>query len=144
MRRKMRPWGAETPGTRLRTTAAKARAGLKGVEVPGVRDVGERVSHAVTESRALVEALEYTAREGFRGRGSETPIGAEEVQVAVDALRDALIPLANATAVTLGERYGAFKSTLDTMLGLAEAAQLRGVAGTRNVTRDDPWHAFER
>ena len=144
MPRKTRPWkGNETPGTRLRTTAAKARAGLENVNTPGVRDIGARVSHAVTESRALVEALEHIAREGFRRRASETPIGAEEVQGAVEAVRDTLGALAEASAATLSERYAAFAATLDTVLGLADAAQHRGVAGSGAITRDDPWKAFE-
>lgn len=65
------------------------------------------MSHAVTESRALVEALEHIAPQGFRGRASETPIGAEEVQCAVEAVRDTLVALAEASAATLSERYAA-------------------------------------
>ena len=144
MPRKKGPWGTtETPGARLRTTAAKARAGLEHVNTPGVRDVGARVSHAVTESRPLVETLEHIARQGCRGRASETPIAAEEVQGAVEAVRDTLVALAEASAATLSERYAAFAATLDTVLGLADAAQHRGVAGSGAVTRDDPWQAFE-
>ena len=143
MPRKTRPWGRETPGAPLRMTAAKARAGREHVDTPGVRDIGARVSHAVTESRALVETLEHIARQGFRGRASETPIGAEEVQGAAEAVRDTLVSLAEASAATLSERYAAFAATLDTLLGLADAAQHRGVAGSGAITRDDPWKAFE-
>ena len=144
MPRKTRPWkGSQTPGARLRTTAAKARAGLDNVNTPGVRDIGARVSHAVTESRALVETLEHIARQGFRGRASETPIGAEEVEGAVEAVRDTLVALAEASAATLSERYAAFAATLDTVLGLADAAQHRGVAGSGAITRDDPWKPFK-
>ena len=67
MARTHRPWGRETPGTRLRSTAARAREGLNQVDAPGFGDIDARVRRAVTESRALLEALEYIARTGFRG-----------------------------------------------------------------------------
>lgn len=102
-----------------------------------------RISRAVTESRALVEALEYVGRTGFRSRAGETPIEAEEVHRAVEAVRDALIALAEASAATVSERYAAFAAALDTVLGLADAAQQRGVAGSGALARDDPWEAFQ-
>ena len=54
-----------------------------------------------------------------------------------------LATFAEASAATLSERYAAFAATLDTALGLADAAQHRGVAGSGAVTRDDPWKAFK-
>ena len=103
------------PSARLRTTAAKARACLETVDAPGVGEIGTRVSHAVTESRGLVEALKCVSRAGLRGRASETPVGVEEVRYAVEAVRDAPVVLAEASAATLGERYAAFRAAPDTL-----------------------------
>ena len=59
-------------------------------------------------------------------------------------MRDALLGLADASVVTLSERYAAFAGALDAVLALADAAQTRGIAGSGEATRDDPWKAFER
>ena len=144
MSRKSHPWGTETPGARLRSTAVRARAGLEAATAPGIRAIEARVSRAVTDSRALLEALEHIAREGFRGRGRDTPIPAGKVEDAAGAVRDALVALADASAETLSERYAAFAGALGTVLELAESAQQRGIAGSGRTTRDDPWRAFER
>ena len=144
MARTHRPWGRETPGTRLRSTAARAREGLGEVDAPGFGDIDARVRRVVTESRALLEALEYIARTGFRGRASETSIPAEEVNTALGSMRDALLELAHASVLTLSERYAAFSGALDAVLALADAAQVRGIAGSAVASRDDPWSVFER
>ena len=144
MARTARPWGRETSGTRLRTTAARAREGLHQVDAPGYGDIEARVSRAVAQSRALLEALEYLAGSGFRGRARETAIPDDEVRAAASSMRDALLGLADASVVTLSERYAAFAAALDVVLELADAAQTRGIAGSGEATRDDPWKAFER
>ena len=144
MARTHRPWGRETPGTRLRSTAARAREGLREVDAPGFGDIDARVRRVVTESRALLETLEYIADSGFRGRASETSVPADEVKAVTGAMRDALLALAEASAVTLSERYAAFAGALDAVLALADAAQSRGIEGSGEASRNDPWKAFER
>ena len=144
MARTARPWGRETPGTRLRNTLARAREGLHQVDAPGFDSIETRVSRAVTESRALLEALEYISDTGFRGRARERSIPADEVKAATGSMRDALFGLADASVVTLSERYAAFAGALDAVLALADAAQTRGIQGSGEATRDNPWKAFER
>ena len=138
------PWGKETPGARMRSTAAKARAGLEAVETPGFGDIDARVSRAVSESRTLLESLEHLARAGFRSRAGETPIPAAEIKGAADAVRDAVVAMADASVVNVSERYAAYTSALDVLLGLVDAAQRRGIAGSGEPTRADPWTAFKR
>ena len=85
MTRKPYPWGKETPGARMRTTAAKARTGLEAVETPGFGDIDARVSRAVSEARTLLESLEHLARTGFRSRAGETPIPAVEITLVANS-----------------------------------------------------------
>ena len=126
------------------TTTAKARTGLEAVETPGFGDIDARVSRAVSEARTVLESLEHLARTGFRSRAGETPIPAAEIKGAADAVRDAVVALADASVVNVSERYAAYASALDVLLGLVDAAQRRGIAGSGEPTRADPWTAFER
>ena len=142
-RRDRYPWGTETPGPRLRTTCAKARAALEQVSVPGFHAIAERVDAAVQAVRPLVDTMDYVARAGLRtaGKDAETVRG-KDVSEAVREVREALVELHASNALTQSARYEALVGALETLIALADTAIQHGIAGTGETDPDDPWQAF--
>ena len=136
-------WGTETPGPRLRTTCAKARAGLEQVDAPGFDGIVERVNGAVKAVHPLFEAVEFVARNGLRVHAADeqTVPGAEATE-AVREVREALAALAVSTALTQSECYRAFVAAVEKLMTIAETGIKHGIAGTGAVDPGDPWQTF--
>ena len=137
------PWGTETPGPRLRSTCAKARAALEQVDTPGFHRIAERVDAAVQSVRPFVDAMEYVARAGLRtgARNDKTVQGSNAAEVARE-VREALHALQESTALTQTPRYEALLAVLTTLMGLADTGIEHGIEGTGESDPDNPWQAF--
>lgn len=138
------PWGTETPGPRLRATAARARTAIEQVQAPGNhRQIPDRIDAAVKGARPLVGALEHLARAGLRTRGSnKNAIAGASVSEAVNAVREALAAMAGSTATTLSGRFEAFATAVEALIGLGETGIEVGITGTGEVAPHDPWDAY--
>ena len=137
------PWGTETPGPRLRSTSAKARAGLEHVDEPGFHRIAERVDAAVQAIRPLVDTMEYVARAGLRVRGAgDDTVRGKDVSDAVREVRRALVALHASTALTQSACCEALVAAVTKLMGLADTGTEHGIAGTGESDPDDPWQAF--
>ena len=137
------PWGTETPGPRLRSACAKARAGLAQVDEPGFHRIAERVDAAVQATRPLIDTLEFLARAGLRvRRGDDDTVHGKDVSEAVRDVRRALVALHASTAPTQSARYEALVAAVTKVLSLADTGIEHGIAGTGESDPDDPWQAF--
>ena len=137
------PWGTETPGPRLRTTCAKARAGLEQVNEPGFHGIAERVDACVQSIRPLVDTMEYVARAGLRVRGADDDtVHGKDVSGAVRDVCQALVALHASTALTQSACCEALAAAVTNLMGLADTGIEHGIAGTGESDPDDPWQAF--
>lgn len=142
-RRDRYPWGTETPGPRLRTSCAKARAALEKVDAPGFHRIVERVNGAVTVVRPLVDTVEFVARAGLRVHATdEQTVSGAEAAEAVREVREAVAGLAASTALTQSECYRVFAAAVEKLVTIAETGIEHGIAGTGAVDPGDPWQAF--
>ena len=137
------PVGTETPGPRLRSAGAKARAGLEQVNEPGFHGIPKRVDAAVQAIRALVDSMEFVARAGLRPRErDENTVDGKDVFEAVREVRRALLALHATTALTQSAGYEALVAAVETLMRLADTGTEHGIAGTGESDPDAPWQAF--
>ena len=138
------PWGTETPGPRLRATAARARTGIEQVQAPGThRQIADRIDGAVQKLYPLVDALDHLARAGLRTRGSnKNAIDGRSVATAVEAVREALAAMAGSTATTLSGHFDAFATAVEALIALSETGIELGITGTGEADAHDPWKAY--
>ena len=138
------PWGRTTPGMRLGATAERAQRGLEQAKAPGLAQLEERWTKAVRAAQPLVETLDYVSRAGFRGKRGQESLSGADVAKATRAVHDALGAFVASTVFSVSERYEAFATAVEVLIGLAEKAGNRGVAGSGHVASDDPWETFKR
>ena len=137
------PWGAETPGPRLRTTSARAREVMAEVDAVGFHRITERVNAAVQGVRPLVDTMDYVGRAGLRGPArNENVVSGDAVAAALGAVNDSLPVLQDASALNLSTAYQQFATAVEALAALAETSIAQGVTGTGAVDVSDPWQAF--
>ena len=128
---------------RLRATAERAQKGLEQAKAPGLAELKERWTEAVRTAQPLVEALDYLSRSGFRGKRNQDSVSGADVAKATRAAHDALGEFVGSSLLDVSERYRAFATAVEGLIGLAEKASNRGVAGSGDIKSEDPWKSFE-
>ena len=117
---------------------------MEQVNAPGSHhQIAERIDAVVQALRPLVETMEYVSRAGLRARGrNKNAIAGTTVSDAVDAVREALAPMAASTAITLSGHFEAFVAAVQSLIGLAETGIEFGISGNGEAAAHDPWHAY--